>query len=903
MSGLLSRITRSWRASGTASGASVGLCLLFFACVLLAMTGPRADTQLQTNAVRQLIARTPADTKVIEASIPYQQAVPVGYALPVSQIVGVGQELRAGLGHLPLAGAAADIATFTSGFNPVAHSAPSLGPGGGTLELIYSTRLSGNARLVRGMMPSIGQLKPRAPRVTLPVAVTEATARRFGLSVGSRLPVGGTKATLLVTGIIQPVGPASAFWAPDPIGQVPSLVTPLHGSPYWQGGAFIGATELVPLENVLGTTNANLRWLLPLRIANLTIGQARALAVALPAALVQDGNGLYANANYPFNATLFSGVAAGLTTFVQQADAINTLLSLLSMSLEAISAAVLLLAIWLLTDQRYGEFEVLRARGASRRQLSLLAVRGCGLAVLLGGGLGAAAALGLTPVSSAALSWWLTAVTVLVVLVGLPVITVRRHRGPPLQGRRPDRSSGRRAAARRLVIEGALVLGSAGGLVLLHDQGLAPGRTDPYASLAPVLVAIPIAVIVLRCYPPAVRPLARLTGRRRGVTAFVGLARSIRTTPAAALPVFALVLALALVAFAGMIRGAVLRGEVVASWQQVGADAAISSPDAISPAAQRAIAALPGVQHSAALTLTTGIFPGSYRQFGVVLVDPRQYATLLAATPELAGSAAALRAAAAATTRGQTQALATGGLGGALARTGTTLDIGASAQPVRVRLTGQVPVSSVISASIGSQYLVLPRSVLGASAGQPSVMVVVGAHLNLHQLAAMVRKLLPAGTSLHLRGLVLAALQSAPLQQGAYTAFALGSAAAAVLSLLVLLLTLVIGARSRQQTLARMSTMGLSRTQGRRLAVLETLPLILAGLIGGAGCAALLGPLVGPSLDLAVFTGTPEAVPVRIEYAVLAATAAGLALLAMLTLTVQTALASRRTAVALRIGE
>ena len=124
-----------------------------------------------------------------------------------------------------------------------------------------------------------------------------------------------------------------------------------------------------------------------------------------------------------------------------------------------------------------------------------------------------------------------------------------------------------------------------------------------------------------------------------------------------------------------------------------------------------------------------------------------------------------------------------------------------------------------------------------------------------------------------------------------------------MLSLLVLLLTLVIGGRSRRQTLARMSTMGLSRRQGRWMAMLETLPLILAAVVGGAGCAALLGPLIGPSLDLSVFTGTAAAVPVRIEYAVLAGAAVGLALLALLTLTVQTTLASRRTATALRMGE
>ncbi len=903
MSTLLRRVTGSWKTSaGTASAATVSLGLLLFACVLLALAGPRFGAQLQTNAVRQVITRSPIADKVIQATAPYAQADPVGPPLSVSQIARVGQQLRNMLAHLPLTAASTDLAAFTSGFTSVEDAAPSLLVKAVQLEVVYSSHLGGNVRVIRGRLPSARRPGASASGVTIPIAVTEVTARQLRLSVGFRLPVAGTQATLQVAAIIQPIAPSSPFWSFDPIESVPNLVTPRIGAPYWQGGALIGPNELVPFANAVGTTNATLRWVLPLRLRNLTIGQATRLAGVLPAALLQDGNGLFGRGNQTFDAALFSGVTAELTAFVQQARATGTLLSLLTLSLTAIGATILLLAIWLLTEQRYGEFETLRARGASRRQLGLLAVRGSLLAVLLGGGLGLAAALAATPDSSAALGWWLTAAIVLTVLVGLPAITMRRYRNPPVQGRRPDRLSGRRAAARRLVIESALVLACTGGLVLMHDQGLTPGKPDPYTSLAPVLVAVPIAVIVLRCYPPTVRPLLRLIGRRRGVTAFVGLARAVRTAPTAALPVFALVLALTLVAFAGMVRGAVLRGEVTASWQEVGADAAIFSPVALSPAQQRAIAAVPGVQHTAALTVTTGIFPGTYRQFGVVLVDPRQYGALLAGTPGQSASAAALGADSATSSGGQAWALVAGGLGAAVSNRGTRVDIGAGAQPVRVRIAGQVPVSSVISAVVGAQYLVLPQSALGASAEPPTVMLVVGAHLNVRDLTRAVR-LLPSGTSLRLRRQVLTGLQDAPLQRNAYVAFAIGSAVAAVLSLLVLLLTLVIGARSRQQTLARMSTMGLSRSQGRRLAMLEALPLILAAVIGGAGCAVLLAPLVGPALDLSVFTGTSGTVPVQVEYAVLAGAAVGLGLLAMITLTVQTGVASRRTAAALRIGE
>ena len=79
----------------------------------------------------------------------------------------------------------------------------------------------------------------------------------------------------------------------------------------------------------------------------------------------------------------------------------------------------------------------------------------------------------------------------------------------------------------------ALVAAAIGGLVVLRNQGLSAGNPSLYPSAAPVLVAIPVAVIVLRCYPPAARALARLAGRSRGVVAFVGLARATRTPPGA----------------------------------------------------------------------------------------------------------------------------------------------------------------------------------------------------------------------------------------------------------------------------------------------------------------------------------------------------------------------------------
>jgi putative ABC transport system permease protein len=104
-------------------------------------------------------------------------------------------------------------------------------------------------------------------------------------------------------------------------------------------------------------------------------------------------------------------------------------------------------------------------------------------------------------------------------------------------------------------------------------------------------------------------------------------------------------------------------------------------------------------------------------------------------------------------------------------------------------------------------------------------------------------------------------------------------------------------------TIARMNTMGMSGRQGRRVAILELVPEVLAAVVGGAACAALLAPLVGPSLNLSVFTGTSASVPLRVDPEFVGGAALALAVLALLTLTVQTTIAGRKMASALRIGE
>jgi len=398
-----------------------------------------------------------------------------------------------------------------------------------------------------------------------------------------------------------------------------------------------------------------------------------------------------------------------------------------------------------------------------------------------------------------------------------------------------------------------------------------------------------------------VRLLLRVAGVRPGVTAFVGLARASRTSVSALLPAFALVLTLAVVAFGGMVNAAVYRGQVAASWQRLGADAVIdgsASPKPLALPVQRKIDQVPGVTHTAAVLLTSGT-TSSGQALGVVAVRPAEYAALVATTPRPAFPAAKLARPPGFGPSSRVPVLASRLAVALIGRGNTTLEMGVTKVPVRfVGDTGSIP--DVASGA----FVVLPDWGLhGGAAQPPNMMLVAGPHLDGQKLTAAATRA-ALGSTVAFRSQVLAGLVGAPLPHGADIAFAEAAAAAAGFSLLILLITLILSARSREFTLARLRVMGLSQAQARWLVTIETLPQVLAAMVGGVAAAWALALLVGPAISLSAFTGTGASVPVRVEPVPLAGAAVALVLVTLLALAGQVIIADRRGATrALRIAE
>ncbi len=896
--------------TGTGAAASAALAILVLACTFIAVAVPRASLGYRTQVIQRILRAASAQETAVLANTDLS-GLDQAYLGP-GQLAAAGSKLADGLlgAGLPLAPAASQWSSLVISAGPVSGAPRPAAQHMVTpqLQLLYRSGLSRNAALLAGSLPTRAQ--GHGSSATFQVAITAATAARLGLHRGSRLRAAGQ--LLVVSGIVRPLGAASSFWTVNPAALAPRLTYPCRDcAPYLSSVAFVGAAELPQLESYLGNQPKQALWGFPLATGNVNADQAAGLLrtlrdVSYLPSVTSVGTrlGVTAGASYPLVINLSSGLVTALPSFVAVNAAVQRALSLLFVSLAAIAAVVVLLGARLVADHRRGEFALMRARGAASAQIAGVAFIGGAAAAGPAAAVAVTAAVLATPGPASRLSWWLAGLIIVAALAGPPVLAVwgqRTRRGAARSALAPG-SRRKIDAARRWVGDGALVCAAVGGLVILRQQGLPPpGSTDLFTSLAPVLAAIPVALLVVRSYPLVLRRLTRLAGRRRGVVMIVGLARGSAAAWAAVLPVFALILAFAVVAFAAMAHGAVARADVAASWQAAGADAVVTAPDTgpgLTPAAQRLITGVPGARHTAAVAVTLGTTDQGL-PLPAIVVDPRQYAALTAATPTRPFPAAALaRPGAGAARAGQVPVLVSPAAQ-AMLGPGSTLAV--AGRQLRIAPAGTL--ASIVGGLAGSPFLVLPRWALPGHSPQPTVIAIVGPRLDTAALTRAVRHAVP-GARITLRSRVLAAIARSPLPHGGFVTFAQGAVAAGAFGLLILFLMLVLSARSREMTLARLTTMGLGAAQSRRITVVEAVPVILAAAVGGTVCALALVPLVGPAVDLAAFTGMPVNVPLHVDPLALGATAAGLLLLAGVTLTVQDQLARRRgTSQALRVGE
>ena len=620
------RLRAAWvTLTGTGAAASVAFGLLVFASVLASLAIPRESVGLSNGALQRVIAASQPVDRTVIGTVPETSMTDETGQVAASDIAAVGGSLRARLaaGGMPVASDPPAWASLTTGYVPVTGTARAAGDGPPQFEMTYRTELARYSQIVAGRLP-VGGGSAAGQQAVVQAAVTTATAARFGLKVGARLNAGPVQ--LVVTGIIRPTNPASAFWSEEPVAARPALTPGASPQlPYWIGAVFIGPGALPLIESNLGTEEMTVTWVYTAALGRVTAGQASGLEANVNS-LVSSGATVITPAGNPVTVTISSQIPSILSPFISGENAVAPALELLYVSLTVIGAVVVLLGARLVAQRRAAEFTLMRARGAALYQLAWLVLRASVVIAAAAGAVAAVLAIGLTPGDGDAVGWWLAGLTIAVTLAGPVLISVVPQRvAAPATGRPERRAAGRRPAARRIIVEIALVAVAIGGLVVLRNEGLSSGNSGLYTSAAPVLVAIPVAVVLLRCYPLLARELARIAGMSRGVVAFVGLARATRTPPGTVLPAFALVLVLAMVAFPDMVSTSVTRSQVAESWQQVGADAIIQAPpgQVIPPALQGQISSVPGVVSTATAEVDAGSLAAG-TELSVMFVDPAQ---------------------------------------------------------------------------------------------------------------------------------------------------------------------------------------------------------------------------------------------------------------------------------------
>ena len=895
-------------------GGTIALGLLVCAAVFAAIAGPATSLQLRTQALRQTMNGLGGTAKTVQASARLSDFVtylssggngygsgPIGTLTP-SLLEQSRQQLRHSLGSIPLPLVSGDWAGLTSKAieldSGYAQSAVAQGPP--QVTLIYRDTLTSNAELIAGGFTPAR----RPPAGTIPVTVSPATAARFGVHPGSQLVMGPVR--LLVTGILRIQDPASNFWQTDPTALAPVEEMPPKGQSFWLG-EFVADPDALGAMQHLPAATLQLQWQFPLTLNGFNADQVSTLTGRLAEASsgVPQMSGTIAFAANDIS--ISTPLLQPLQEFLGVQTAVLAVLLLLFVSLAVTAAAVIVLAGRMIVDRRTEELVMLRARGASSRQVAELLGRSSALVAVPAAAVGAALALALVPGTaasggSAVLGWTLAGLTLLLALACAPVIGAWRQRRPapaanPARVTSADtavhRITGR--GLRRLVAEATACGAAVAGLFLLHGQGVPPaGSTNWFLTVAPALAAIPAVIIILRLYPLVIRLVLRLAGRRAGATGYIALAASARTSLASTAPAFALVLALTVSAFAGMVTDAINGGQVLASWQATGGDAVVNSAQLqvpITPVTQRALAAVPGVQHEAGVWNTTWTTQDG-QQLSVSAVDPAQYATLTAATPFPGLPAGELTRSPASVTTGTVINVLASPQAAIALGTGTTalassLDMG----PITVHVVGTL--SGTPAQVSSTMFLVMPLQALPGGLGQPilNVALLTGAGIDRARLDAAVAKLLP-GATVSYRADTLSSLRSSPLQHGAEQMMLLTAVATAVFGLLNLVLGLALGAADRDLTSARLAVMGHERAG--RLALAETLPAVLAAAAGGLACTLALPPLISNALDLSVFTNSSASVAMRPGLVTLGVPAAAMLLLAIVALAVQTRLARHR---------
>ena len=615
--------------------------------------------------------------------------------------------------------------------------------------------------------------------------------------------------------------------------------------------------------------------------------------------------------------TLRTAIPDLLEDYLAARSASEAVLSVAAIGPMALAAGAVGMVGILLVTRRRRALALTRGRGAS----GLLLI-GAQLweSVLLAGvaGLGGlAAATLLVPGRPEPLSAVLALFVVVAAVAALVAATWPAARRPLRELHAEERPI-ERPSGRRLVLEGTAVVVAVGGIFLLRQRGLAfeEGRAtqfDPLLAATPALAGVAMGIAAMRLYPIPVRLLGWLAARRRDLVPVLGLRTVARHPSASNLPLLVLMLTAAFGAFASVVVTTVDRGQLVASWENLGADYAIERVGGtrvaglIDPTRIDAIEAVaeayfdPGAPFASVSGQRGSIYlyaiqPDAYRRLvGDAPIQAELPETLheeatFAGTPESPIPAVLSRRLPAASQplqRGDTFTVEVAG------QQMTFVDVAERDEYPGLDVNVPFVIASLdhLQAAYTFQTLYANRMLLR---GPESI---------AGELRGLVDESVGLGrvTSRHA---TYRQLQEAPLVAGVVVGFRGALIVAAGYTALATMAALTLSAAARTRDLAFLRTLGLTARQSLQLTVMEHGPPVLIALVPGVALGVAVAVLLAPALGLAAFAGSERDLALTVDWWSVAVMSAALLAVVSTAIAVSTWAARRSQATdALRIGD
>ena len=446
----------------------------------------------------------------------------------------------------------------------------------------YATELAAIDDLCQHVHVVSGSCLPDSGRRD--TVVTERTAQQQHITVGQLLEPTSTETNevlpVRVVGIVAPLRPQGAYWAP---WNYLSAASSVFDTRLPQLDAFfVSHATLAAHQHTIGeTVSANLR----LRANNIRLDDLPRLRANI--SQLQNSAAQMASESTGSIPTVASGLPEILQAMQQEMSLARTLVILSTVQLVLL-AIVILYAVVAGTAAATGhEVALAKLRGRRLRQVVAQGVAQPVLLVLLAAPCSALLAWAIVKLlaghllaSDASVAFPVSAIEVVGAATAASVVAAsvaaRRIIASPVGALLRRNSDPSDSAVGLLLVDAATVaLAIAGVVELVATGALTSGRTNPLSAIAAIMLGAALGVVVVRLLPSVGRALVRRTSESPRLAVFLAVRQIVRR-PAGARVIVLIGVALALATFAIVNWSVADSNRQVRALGQAGADTVLT---------------------------------------------------------------------------------------------------------------------------------------------------------------------------------------------------------------------------------------------------------------------------------------------------------------------------------------